>query len=186
MLLYPMKIFYESIKEEQYFQIGLLKKTNDINGAMVVSFLYEVDDAELVKLPVLFVEVDHIKVPYCIKNIIYTEHKTMVQLHLIQTKTEAYAFHNFPLFVPASLKPKLIKSTIPYNFLVGFLVNEVTLGSLGKIQMVYCVRDRYIIGIDYQEKELLVPYHVPFIVGINENQRVVTVQLPEGFLDAML
>ncbi|WP_243018752.1 hypothetical protein, partial [Candidatus Cardinium hertigii] len=62
MSLYSIEIFYESIQNEQYFQVGSFKKPIGMNGGLVVSFLYELSDDELLKLPALFVEVDYVKV----------------------------------------------------------------------------------------------------------------------------
>ncbi|CAH2559707.1 hypothetical protein [Cardinium endosymbiont of Oedothorax gibbosus] len=185
MALYPIELFYESIQNEQYFQIGAFKKPIGMEGGLVASFLYPLDHAELLKLPALFVEIDHAKVPYCIKHIIAREAKTIIQLDLIQSKTEAYALCNLPLFLPVALKPEWIKTTLPYSLVDG-LVEEVVLGQLGSIQAIYCVRDQYMMAIDHHEKELLIPYSKPFLVNVNEAQKKVTVQLPEGYLEAML
>ena len=156
-----------------------------MDGGLMVSFLYPLDHAELVQLPALFVEIDYVKVPYCIKNIIATKAKTIIQLDLIQCKTEAYALRNLPLFLPIALKPKWVKATLPYSLVDG-LVEEVVLGQLGRIQAIYCIRDQYMMAVDHQEKELLIPYCAPFLVKVNEVQKRVTVQLPEGYLEVML
>lgn len=188
MSLLPIKLFYESIKEEQYFHIGSFGKPIGINGEIVAKFLYELDDHALAKLPALFVEIDYIKIPYYVNNITFKDAKAIVQLDLIQSKTVAYTLCNLPLFLPLSLKPTFIKvanTSIPYNFLIGFLVNDIQLGSLGKIQTIYATRDQYIIGVDYENKELLIPYHSEFIIKVDEAQKKITIQLPEGYLDAM-
>ncbi|MEF2229150.1 MAG: hypothetical protein V3581_03905 [Candidatus Cardinium sp.] len=185
MSLYPIELFYASIQDEQYFQIGSFKKPIGINGGLIASFLYPLSSAELVRLPALFVEIDHSKVPYCIKHITVAEAKTIVQLDLIQSKTDAYALRNLPLFLPIALKPKWIKATLPYSLVDG-LVEEVVLGQLGTIQTVYCLRDQYMMAVNHHEKELLIPYGQPFLVNVNEVDKKVTVQLPEGYLEAML
>ncbi|ROT46947.1 hypothetical protein EDM02_05210 [Candidatus Cardinium hertigii] len=186
MPLYPMELFYEAIQKEQYFPVGTFKKPNGINGGITALFLYKIDEAELVKLPALFVEIDNIKVPYSIKNITLTEHKTIIQLDLIQSKNQAYALRNLPLLLPISLRSTLIKSVTPYSFLVDFLVNDLILGKIGKIETIYCIRDQYIVGVRYQDKELLIPYGKPFVISMDKKARAVTIQLPEGYLAAML
>ncbi|WP_243517632.1 MULTISPECIES: ribosome maturation factor RimM [unclassified Candidatus Cardinium] len=185
MSLYSIETFYETIQDEQYFQVGSFKKPIGINGGLVVSFLYELNDAELLKLPALFVEVDYVKVPYSIKNITTTQRKSIIHLDLISSKTEAYALRNLPIFLPLALKPKWVQSMLPYSLVDG-LVEGVGLGHLGHIKAIYCMRDQYIMAINHNEKELLIPYAKPFIVNINELQKKVMVELPEGYLEVML
>ncbi|WP_339044240.1 hypothetical protein [Cardinium endosymbiont of Tipula unca] len=188
MSLFPIKLFYESIKETQYFHIGSFGKPIGVNGEIIAKFLYELDDHALAKLPALFVEIDYIKIPYYLNNITFKDGKAIVQLDLIQSKTVAYTLCNLPLFLPVSLRPTLIKAAntaIPYNFLIDFLVSDTQLGTLGKIQSIYAARDQYMIGVDYQQEELLIPYHKEFIIEVDEKQKQITIQLPEGYLDAM-
>ncbi|WP_342265610.1 hypothetical protein [Cardinium endosymbiont of Philonthus spinipes] len=185
MSLYPIELFYQSIQNEQYFKIGSFKKPTGTEGGLVASFVYPLDHTELMKLPALFVEIDHVKVPYCIEHSITTEAKTIIRLALIRSKTEAYALRNLPLFLPLALKPKWTKAALPYSLVDG-LVQEVVVGPLGIIQAIYCVRDQYMMAVNHHGKELLIPYGKPFLVNIDEVTQQVTVQLPEGYLEAML
>ncbi|WP_243575329.1 hypothetical protein, partial [Candidatus Cardinium sp. cByotN1] len=129
--------------------------------------------------------VDYVKVPSLIKNITTPQRTSIIHLDLIPSTTEAYALRNLPIFLPLALKPKWVQSMLPYSLVDG-LVEGVGLGHLGHIQAIYCMRDQYIMAINYNEKELLIPYAKPFIVNINELQKRVMVQLPEGYLEAML
>jgi ribosomal 30S subunit maturation factor RimM len=42
------------------------------------------------------------------------------------------------------------------------------------------------IVVDYQEKELLIPYCQPLVIQTDKKQKTLTIKLPEGYLDAML
>jgi 16S rRNA processing protein RimM len=37
--------------------------------------------------------------------------------------------------------------------------------------------------INYNEKEVLIPVNGPFILSINKTKKIITVLLPEGFLE---
>ncbi|WP_419241887.1 hypothetical protein [Cardinium endosymbiont of Nabis limbatus] len=185
MSLYPIQLFYESIQNEQYFQIGSFKKPIGLDGGLVASFLDPFSHTEWAKLPALFVEINYIKVPFLIKNSIATAHKTVVYLGLIQSKTEAYRVRNLPLFLPIALKPRWVKATLPYSLIDGF-VEEVVLGQLGTIQAIYTMREQYMMAVDHRDKELLIPYCKPFLVSVDEISKKVTIRLPEGYLEAML
>ncbi|TDG95487.1 ribosome maturation factor RimM [Cardinium endosymbiont of Culicoides punctatus] len=188
MSLFSIQLFYDSIQRDQYFHIGSFGKPIGINGEIIAKFLYELDESVLKKLPAFFVEREQIKVPYHINNISFKEGKAIVQLDLIRSKTVAYTLCNLPLFIPTPLKSECIKTahaSIPCDFLIDFLVHDTQLGPLGKVETIYPVQDQYILGIAYQNKELLVPYHREFIIKTDEKHKKITIQLPEGYLDAM-
>ncbi|MGI2261824.1 ribosome maturation factor RimM [Candidatus Cardinium hertigii] len=184
MSLYPIELFYEAIQKEEYFQIGTFKKPIGKDGGLVALFV-AYSPAELAKLPALFVEIDNEKVPYTIKNIIHKAGKAIIHLDLIPSKTKAYTLRNLSLFLPIALQPKWEQSMLPYS-LVGAVVEDIALGSLGSIQAIYRMRDQYMMGVDHPKKELLIPYSTPFLINVNTAAKKVTVALPEGYLEAML
>ncbi|MGI2299651.1 ribosome maturation factor RimM [Candidatus Cardinium hertigii] len=184
MSLYPIELFYEAIQKEEYFQIGAFKKPIGNDGGLVAYFV-AYNPAKLAKLPALFVEIDRVKVPYTIKNITGTAHKTIIHLNLIPSKTEAYTLRNLSLFLPIVLQPEWQQAMLPYS-LVGAVVEDTALGPLGIIQAIYRMRDQYIMAVDHPKKELLIPYVTPFLIKVNTAAKKVTVTLPEGYLEAML
>lgn len=185
MSIYPIEIFYAAIQDEQYFKVGSFKKPIGIDGALIASFLYPFNAAELVRLPALFVEIDYVKVPYAISHITTAGPKTIIQLALIRSKTEAYALRNLPLFLPLALQLQSGQVMLPYS-LVDSLVEDVVLGPLGTIQAIYTMPDQYMMSVNHHEKELLIPYVEPLLVQVDAVQKKVTVQLPEGYLEAMI
>ena len=177
--------FYTALKEQQYGYVGSFKKPKGNSGALVASFLDELSDDLLVQLPALFVETGHTKVPYRVQEITLLQHQAIVQLCLITSRTTAYALQNLPIFLPPSLLQKELNLITPSSVLVGFLVKDLLLGIIGVVQAISSTRDQYMIIVAYQNKELLVPYGKPFIIQVDDRQKVLTTQLPAGYIEAM-
>ncbi|MBX9889734.1 MAG: hypothetical protein K2X94_00475 [Amoebophilaceae bacterium] len=177
--------FYTALKKRQYGYVGFFKKPKGNSGALVANFLDELSVDLLVKLPALFVEIGHTKVPYRVQEISLLQHQAIVQLCLITSRTTAYALQNLPIFIPQSLLQKEFNLITPSGFLVGFLVKDILLGIIGVVQAISSNRDQYMIVVAYQNKELLIPYGKPFIIQVDDRQKVLTTQLPEGYIEAM-
>lgn len=180
-----LELFYESIQNGEYFHIGSFKKPIGLDGGILALFIEELDNEILLNIPALFVSIDHVKVPYSIRDRVITERNNILYLNLIESKTQAYALSNLPIFLPLALKPACIQNKIPYSLING-LVEAIGWGKLGHIQAIYSMPEQYIMAVDHHEKELLIPYTKPFLVNVNEVEKKVTVQLPEGYMEAML
>jgi 16S rRNA processing protein RimM len=70
--------------------------------------------------------------------------------------------------------------------LIGFYVNDRSLGSLGKISKVLSSVGQDFLQVDYKGKELLIPVADAFIAKVSPEKNTIIVSLPEGYLDAFL
>jgi 16S rRNA processing protein RimM len=57
------------------------------------------------------------------------------------------------------------------------------LGPLGNIVEVIQAGPNRLLVLDHNGKELMIPVNSPFIKRVNKSKKVITVSLPEGFLD---
>ncbi|AWN81765.1 MAG: hypothetical protein NQ127_01520 [Candidatus Cardinium sp.] len=181
-----IELFYTAIQEEKYFHTGFLRKPTGINGEILATWLYPLADKVLLQLPALFVERNHVKVPYVIqRSIPLTEKQSVLTLKGISSKTEAYWLRNLPLFLPLPLQPTE-ESSAELAAIVGYVVEDQLLGQLGKVESIHCMRNKYVVSLTYKGKELLIPYEAPFLVDVNDKQQTITVALPEDYLTVML
>ncbi|HLP34564.1 MAG TPA: hypothetical protein VK133_01050 [Amoebophilaceae bacterium] len=177
--------FYQAIQTEQYVLVGAFKKPIGNQGAIVAHFSPLLQEEALATLPALFVERMQVKVPYRVKELALTNAKTVVALAGVQTKTEAYQLSSLPIFLPTSLSTTFFPPR-PYGALIGFLVEDVQLGTLGNIQEIQSIRDQYLFEVAFQGKVLLIPCGAPFVLQTDVKRKTVVVALPEGYLEAML
>jgi 16S rRNA processing protein RimM len=57
------------------------------------------------------------------------------------------------------------------------------MGALGTVREIVEAGPNKLLAIDRDGKEILIPVNGPFIQSVNKTKKLVTVELPEGFLD---
>ena len=73
-----------------------------------------------------------------------------------------------------------------YMDLVGFLAIDELEGELGEISQVQEMPQQFIATVPMEETEVLFPLNEAFIVGIDPQEQVIVLRLPEGLLDTYL
>src|SRR5690606_31146182 len=70
-----------------------------------------------------------------------------------------------------------------YTDLVGYLVVDEQEGELGEITAVQEFPQQFLATVDFDGQELLFPLSEDLILGIDEEEQVIEVELPEGLID---
>ncbi|MDX1406855.1 MAG: ribosome maturation factor RimM [Saprospiraceae bacterium] len=72
---------------------------------------------------------------------------------------------------------------LTYAHLIGFTVSDATLGELSVILDIQAYPQQEMAVISYQDKQVLIPLNPTFILHIDPQQRIISVDLPDGLLD---
>jgi 16S rRNA processing protein RimM len=73
---------------------------------------------------------------------------------------------------------------LSWNFFVGFRMEDVRHGELGEVVEVDTATVNTLFVVEQEDgEELLVPAQEEFIVEINQEKKLITVELPEGLLN---
>lgn len=88
--------------------------------------------------------------------------------------------------MPLSKKPEREDDEFYYTDLKGFIAVDETLGELGEIIEVNEYPQQFVATVNYQNKEILFPLNEDFIVEIDDEENILTLDLPEGLLDIYL
>ena len=73
---------------------------------------------------------------------------------------------------------------LSWNFFIGFQMEDIHHGLLGEVIDVDTTTVNTLFVVEgAEEEELLVPAQEEFIVGIDQKQKLITVELPEGLLN---
>jgi 16S rRNA processing protein RimM len=75
------------------------------------------------------------------------------------------------------------EETLKYGHLAGFLMVDALLGEIGIIDEVLEMPQQEMAFLKYKERDVLVPLNEQFIQSIDEVNRQVMVDLPDGLLD---
>lgn len=171
------------IRKEEVYKIGVFNKPHGIHGELQFTFTDDVFDR--VECDFLVCMLDGILVPFFIEEYRFRSGSTaLVKLEGIDTAEQARMFTNVEVYFPLKYVDGLEEGMLSYNYLIGFEIDDIHHGKLGKILDVDTSTINTLFIIERQGAEnLLIPAHEEFILGIDQEKRLITVELPEGLLN---
>jgi 16S rRNA processing protein RimM len=168
------------MEKESCFKIGYVAKAHGLKGevTIIVTEPMDLDSVESV-----FVELKNTLVPYFIKELSDRGDKAFVKFEEINTIEQANAIKGSSIYLPKETRPKLKRGEFYDDEILGFVVEDETIGILGNITEVSTNGPNKLLVINYLGKEALIPTNGPFIKSVNKTKKLIKVELPEGFLD---
>jgi len=88
--------------------------------------------------------------------------------------------------LPVSFLPKLEGDRFYFHDVIGYTVEDKVKGVLGPIKEFVDLGPQTIVVVTHGEKEVLIPLHDDFFVGVFHDQKLFKVNLPGGLVDLYL
>lgn len=164
-------------------ELGIIQRGQGLRGNLVVKLNH--DSPHLDSLSSLVVKIDHTLVPYRIEQFFWRQHKVILKLQGVDDPDTAHYLRGRPILVPRVMLSRLFPQATSLYSLLDYYVIDTRAGSLGTVHNVHTLSQQKRLVIDYQEQELLVPYHEDIVTHIDHVQRTIMVRLPDGFMEAM-
>jgi 16S rRNA processing protein RimM len=175
------------IDKSKLLKIGTLAKPHGVTGEMLIRMLpqwqgYEPDP------DYLFIDLRGGLVPYEVHSIRYrNDLDLLVILDTISTEEKARRVQSADVYIdPDELGHEPAHTEFSIQQLVGFEVNDKTMGPLGKIRSVADIQNNPLIELFFKEREILVPIHSEFIVNIDMEKRQMDIDAPAGLIEMYL
>ena len=171
------------IKKEEVYKIGLFNKPHGIHGELQFTFTDDIFDR--VDCDYLICLLDGIFVPFFIEEYLFRSDSTaLVKLEGIETAERARMFTNVEVYFPVKHAEEAEDGELSWNFFVGFRMEDVRHGELGEVVEVDTTTVNTLFVVEQEDgEELLIPAQEEFIVEINQEKKLITVELPEGLLN---
>lgn len=170
------------IRREEVYKIGLFNKPHGIHGELQFTFTDDVFDR--VDADYLVCLLDGIFVPFFIEEYRFrSDSSALVKLEGIDTAERARMFTNVEVYFPVKHVEEAEDGSLSWSFFVGFLMEDTRYGVLGEVVDVDTTTVNTLFVVDTKDGELLVPAQEEFILGISREQKLITVELPEGLLN---
>ncbi|NGF55645.1 16S rRNA processing protein RimM [Parapusillimonas sp. SGNA-6] len=167
---------------DQSFYIGYVSKTRGLKGE--VQLFFEFDDYQELDLDVIFFEVNKKLVPYFTEEIKLHKNSTAyATFEDIDHIDKAQALVRKKMYLPNDKMPERDPEDFRYSDLVGYMVIDENEGELGEIVHVQEMPQQFMATVDMDGKELLFPLSDDLILGIDAEEKVIGVELPEGLVD---
>lgn len=169
------------IKKEEVYKIGLFNKPHGIHGELQFTFTDDIfDRADCDYLVCLL---DGIFVPFFIEEYRFRSDSTaLMKLEGIDTAERARMFTNVEVYFPVKHVDEAEDGGLSWSFFIGFRMEDVHHGYLGEVIDVDTTTVNTLFVVEGKEEELLVPAQEEFIEGIDQQRKLITVNLPEGLL----
>lgn len=172
------------IKEEELTQAGRFNKPHGIKGELSVSLNVDVD---LEEVKCVVIQVDGIFVPFFIESVRPKTSETyLVMLDGIDSEEKARKMTNQPFWL---LKTDVPDEEIDFeegfyaSDLIGFTINDETLGELGEITDVNDVTQNILFIVKSPSgKEILLPVADEFILEVDPDTKTVSTSYPTDIL----
>lgn len=165
-------------------EIGYISKVHGYKGDVLLNLIegYELDVEEG---DFLFL-IHHDKpVPYLIERI--AQHRLGLILHFEDVSNEDLAKRIVGTTVHAETDQVFLEEDfIDYSVLEGFEIEDQNKGRIGKIVNVIDNGPNIILELDFNGKEIMLPYTEELIVKMDEENKVIHYNAPAGLIDMYL
>lgn len=177
------------MQQIQYTHIGRTKKVHGTEGELKVQVFEEFTE-DFLNAAFIFLEIDGGKVPFAVENIRMTGTPLVLFEDLISndqavdyTAKEMYLRYDDILKEEEREYDFTTNQTLQFRRCEGFKIMDKTAGEVGIIKAIIEMPQQEMADVDYQGREILIPMNDALIENIDEKQRVITMDLPEGILD---
>lgn len=174
----------ETIPKSNCVKIGFVQKPHGIHGELVIRFEEEYDET-LAEMPVLFLEIDDLLVPYFMadEGLRFKSGETAIaKLNWVDTDKQAKDLCGLSVYVREADVIEPEDGFLPDD-LVGYKLFEQSIGFVGEITEVTNYSGNVLLSVDYQGKECLVPFNEDLLVRFDEHLQEIEMELPEGLFN---
>jgi len=168
------------IKEQEVYKIGVIGKAHGVKGELSIQIDDDVFDR--VDAEYLVLKLDGIFVPFFMEEYRFkSDSVALVKFEGVDTQERARELTGVEVFFPRELAEQDEEAELSYAALVGYTLIDNNSGNpVGTIAYV----DEQTINIMFElEDGRLIPASEELIVDVDQKNRTITLDIPEGILD---
>jgi 16S rRNA processing protein RimM len=170
------------IKPEEVYQIGTFGKPHGIHGEIQLSFTDDVFDES--ECDYIVCPIDDILVPFFIKEYRFKgEFTALFTLEGVDSEELARQFTHLPVFFPKKYMTESDDKERSWAYFEGFKIEDEDGNLIGDIEYVNDSTANVLFSVNHLKKEILIPAQEDLILGIDHQERIITMQLPDGLLE---
>jgi 16S rRNA processing protein RimM len=171
------------MQKKDCFNLGHVAKPYSFKGEVIL-YIDSDNPKRYHKLESVFVELNNKLVPFFITQIAPHNQEEYVRVRFegIDAEQQARELTGKQLFLPLSQLPPLKKGEYYLHDLIGYSVYENHV-KLGEVKDLYDLPSNRLIEIEYQGKDVLLPFRDELTERVDTEQKAIHLTLPEGLLD---
>lgn len=172
------------IEKEDLISIGKFQKTHALKGEL--NMISDIDPEYFIEGNPLIIEDEGIMVPYYVSSIRpkgSTSH--LVKIEGIENEAEASQFVNKDVYVlKEDVEEWIDDEIIDSNELIGYsIINNENEEEIGKLEEIDDTTSNLLFLVRNGDETIYIPANNDFIEEINDEKKIIKMNLPEGLLD---
>ncbi len=172
------------MRKEDCYYLGKITRRHGLQGNVLMKL--DTDQPEFYsKLESVFVEVNGLLVPFFIEKRSWSKHDTLNVYFKNATEQMVEQCIGRNVFLPLSTLPPLSGKQFYYHEVVGYQIKDQQ-NSYGVIQEINDQAAQHYFVLDLDGKTVIVPMIKDWIVAVDREHKMITMDLPEGLLDVFL
>ncbi len=170
------------ILRDELIKIGQFNKPHGVHGE--ISFTFTDDVFDRGKSPYIVCCIDNIYVPFFIEEYRFKSNSTaLLKLLDVNDENEARAFSNLEVFYPKRFYVEDEDEATPDDYFIGYTICDITHGVLGVVDAIDDSTINALFVVTTSDgRELLIPIQETFVRAIDEDERIIHMELPDGLL----
>jgi 16S rRNA processing protein RimM len=162
----------------ELIKIGKVLKTHGYKGFLKIFIdAFYMDDFRAMNA--IFVH----DLPYFIASReINSESSAILSLEEIDSKEKAQALQGKEIFARTEDLTEILEEDV-YADLEGYSILDDKLGNIGVVEAIVELPHQHLAKISKDQKEILVPLNDALIVEIDDSEKIIRMNLPDGLLD---
>ncbi len=169
--------------KEEFVEIGFIRKAYGFNGQAKIVLLNSWED-EIKTGDFVFLEIDGYKVPFHVEELDFNK-DIIIKLEFINSSEELLPYLKSSLFLLSRnlLSPIGEKDAPLSHRYVHYTIRDINTGRSGLILRIdeYPQQEMAVV-LGEQNEDLLIPLHDALITSINDEDKLIDMDLPEGLL----
>ncbi len=173
------------MKLSQCFELGIVSRPHGLKGEVYVALDTDFPQ-EYAEMESVFLLQNGKLIPFFIEHLQIRNSEALIKFEEIDDKDAALTIKGLSLHLPLDQLPELESDQFYFHEIIGYQIIDENLGELGEVGQVYDTGHQDLIGMNYKEKEVLIPINDEIIVSVDREKQIMSVNLPEGLLELFL
>ena len=171
------------MKKEDCFYLGKIVKKYSFKGEIVLKL--DTDEPDIYEnLDAVFLDLGGKLLPFFIEeSLLQKGNQLRIRFEDVNNETEANAILKTDVYLPLNLLPKLTGDQFYFHEIIGFILEDINYGKVGKIISINDKTSQDLFVIEKDGHEILIPMIDDFIRKIDRKNKKVIVETPEGLIE---
>ena len=174
------------MRKEDCFYLGKIVRKHSFRGEVVIKL--DTDEPQLYEnMESVFVLHGTNLIPFFIeKSLLQKGNQLRTKFEGVDSETDADGIMKSGIYLPLTLLPKLTGDQFYFHEIIGFTLEDVNFGEVGKIVGINEKTAQPLFEVDREGVDIFIPMIDNFIKKIDRENNKVFVETPEGLIDLYL